>query len=65
MNKFFNKARMFAFIITVLSTIPLFIKYLTNAELENQLILHLHVWFGLIFIILAMLAMFLDKKPKK
>ncbi len=57
-----NKLRMFAFILTVGTTIPLFIKYLTGQESSNVLILDLHVWFGLAFIILAIVSMIKEKK---
>lgn len=57
-----TKLRMFSFILTVGTTIPLFIKYLTGKESSNTLIVDLHVWFGLAFIIFAIASMIKEKK---
>lgn len=57
-----TKLRMFAFILTVGTTIPLFIKYLTGQESDNVLVVDLHVWFGLTFIILAIVSMMKERK---
>lgn len=61
MKKIINKTRMIAFIVTILSTIPLFLSYLTDSQPKNELVIHLHVWFGLIFIVLSVVNMLLEK----
>lgn len=52
---------MIAFIVTILSTIPLFLSYLTDSQPKNELVTHLHVWFGLIFIVMSVVSMLLEK----
>ena len=64
MKKFINRARMMAFIVTVISTIPLFLSYLTDSQPKNELVTHLHVWFGLIFIVMSVSSMVLEKRKK-
>ncbi len=61
MRKIINKTRMIAFIVTILSTIPLFLSYLTDSQPKNELVTHLHVWFGLIFIVMSVVSMLLEK----
>lgn len=64
MKKIINKTRMMAFIVTILSTIPLFLSYLTDSQPKNELVIHLHVWFGLIFIVISVSSMVLEKRKK-
>jgi hypothetical protein len=64
MKKFIEKARIVSFVITLLTTIPLFFNYLKDIEPKNELIVHLHVWFGLFFFIFAITSMILNKKQK-
>ncbi len=54
--------RMIAFIATLLTTIPLFINYIMGSAPTHQLIVHLHVWFGLIFFITAIISMIIKRK---
>jgi hypothetical protein len=54
-------ARMITFIVTLLTTIPLFIKYVSDQPPQNMLITHLHVWFGLAFFVLAIISMIKQK----
>jgi len=54
--------RMITFIATLLTTIPLFINYIMGSEPTHQLIVHLHVWFGLIFFITAIISMIIKRK---
>lgn len=61
MRNIINKTRMIAFIVTILSTIPLFLSYLTDSQPKNELVTHLHVWFGLIFIVMSVVSMLLEK----
>ena len=56
--------RMTTFIATLLTTIPLFVNYLIGSQPKNQLIVHLHVWFGLGFLIFAIISMIIQKKNK-
>ncbi len=57
-----SKFRTVAFVLTVLTIIPLFIKYLTGQESSNTLIIDLHVWIGLAFVILATVSMIKKRK---
>lgn len=63
--KIVSSVRMLAFIATLLTTIPLFITYLLGSEPTHQLIVHLHVWFGLVFFITAIMNMIMKKKSEK
>ncbi|MCK4530969.1 MAG: hypothetical protein KAU44_07300 [Candidatus Marinimicrobia bacterium] len=65
MKKVFTMLRMTTFAGTVLTSIPLFINYLRDIEPEHQLITHLHVWFGLAFVIFAIISMIMQKKEGK
>jgi hypothetical protein len=62
MKKFVEKGRIISFIVTLLTTIPLLFNYLKNTEPKNELIVHLHVWFGLLFFTFAITSMILNKK---
>lgn len=64
MKKIINKTRMMAFIVTILSTVPLFLSYLTDSQPKNELVTHLHVWFGLIFIVISVSSMLLGKRKR-
>ena len=46
---------MVSFILVSLTSIPLFIKYLTDSSAGSRLIIDLHVWFGIAFIIFALI----------
>lgn len=65
MKKITGKVRMFSFVITLLTTIPLFINYLRGADHGNELIVHLHVWFGVTFFIFAITSMILEKQGRE
>lgn len=60
--KFISISRMVTFIVTLLTTIPLFINYLMGSEPTHALIVHLHVWFGLAFFVFAILSMRMQKR---
>ncbi|MCK9438458.1 MAG: hypothetical protein WCY43_03495 [Patescibacteria group bacterium] len=64
-KKILNIIRMFAFVGTLLTTIPLFINYLLNLAPKNELIVHLHVWLGILFFVFAVISMILQKKENK
>jgi len=62
--KIVSSVRMLTFIVTLLTTIPLFITYLLGSEPTQQLIVHLHVWFGLVFFITAIINMVIKRKER-
>lgn len=62
--KIVSSVRMLTFIVTLLTTIPLFITYLLGSEPTHQLIVHLHIWFGLVFFITAIVNMIMKKKKE-
>lgn len=61
-NKTLDSIRTTTFIILLLTSIPLFVNYILGQEPSRELIIHLHVWFGLIFLILAIISMRLRNK---
>ena len=63
--KIINIIRTVSFVATLLTTIPLFINYLAGNPPAHQLIVHLHVWFGLAFFIFGSTSMILMKKSKQ
>lgn len=65
MKKIINIGRIITFIATLLTTIPLFINYILGISSKNQLIVHLHVWFGLLFLIFAIISMVMQKKMSR
>lgn len=65
MKKIINIGRIITFIATLLTTIPLFINYILGISPKNQLIVHLHVWFGLLFLIFAIISMVMQKKKSR
>jgi len=60
--KLISSVRMITFIVTLLTTIPLFITYILGSEPTHQLIVHLHVWFGLVFFITAIVNMIIKRR---
>jgi F0F1-type ATP synthase assembly protein I len=60
--KILNALRMVTFIVTLGTTIPLFVNYLAGTAPKHAMITHLHVWFGLAFFIIAIISMLLMKK---
>lgn len=50
-----------SFIIVILTSIPLFIKYLLGSSINSGLIVDLHVWMGIIFIIGVLIRMIFFK----
>ncbi len=65
MPKIIDIGRILAFLVTLVTTIPLFINYILGTSPKNQLIVHLHVWFGLLFFIFAIISMILQKRMSK
>ena len=62
--KILNILRTVSFVATLLTTIPLFINYLVGNSPAHQMIVHLHVWFGLAFFVFGITSMILMKKKK-
>jgi len=60
--KILNILRTVSFVATLLTTIPLFINYLTGNPPAHQMIVHLHVWFGLAFFVFGITSMIQMKK---
>lgn len=50
-----------SFIIVILTSIPLFIKYLLGNSIHSGLVVDLHVWMGIIFIIGVLIRMIFFK----
>lgn len=49
------------FVITTLTSVPLFVNYLLGNEVSNTLIIDLHSWFGAFFILIAGTRMIKNK----
>ena len=64
MLKFLTIGRMATFIVTFLTTIPLFIRYLKNPPAGKMMFVHVHVWIGLLFFVFAIIGMILQRKMK-
>jgi len=62
--KILNLIRTITFIATLLTTVPLFIHYVSGNAPALHLIVHLHVWFGLAFFVFALMSMILTKRSK-
>ncbi len=53
-DKLFEMLCIISFILVTVTSIPLFIKYLTGSSAGSGLIIDLHVWFGMAFIVFAL-----------
>ena len=62
--KIISSLRMITFIVTLITTIPLFVNYIIGSEPTQELIVHLHVWFGLVFFITAIISMIQKRKER-
>jgi hypothetical protein len=63
--KIVSALKMIGFIGTILTSIPLFTLYISGIEPSHRLMIHLHVWFGLLFIIFAVTNMIINKRQAK
>lgn len=63
--KIFKILCMVSFILVVITSIPLFIKYLTGNEAGSRLIIDLHIWFGIAFIFFALIRIIKFRGLKK
>ncbi len=60
--KVLNVLRMVTFIVTLLTSVPLFVNHIKDIDPKYALVTELHVWFGLAFFIVAIISMILNKK---
>ena len=60
--KLINALRIIGFAGTILTSLPLFVHYLAKTTPDHRLIVHLHVWFGLLFILFAVTSMILNRR---
>lgn len=63
--KIISMLKMIGFIGTILSSIPLFIFYISGQPPKNFLLVHLHVWLGAMFIVFAITNMVIKKRAEK
>lgn len=56
-NRMLAFAQILTFAITAITSIPLLVSYLRDVDPMNPIFIHLHVWFGLAFIIVALVKM--------
>ena len=54
-----------SFIVVVLTTIPLFVNYLKGTEPKFPIFVHLHIWFGVIFVVVVIIRMIMNRKTLK
>lgn len=64
MKKLIKSIKILPFLITLITSILLFIPYLRNIN-NYSIGVHLHVWFGLIFLIMITQKIGKDKKKQK
>lgn len=62
MQKILNILRISAFIIVLITSIPLTINYFKGSEPEYEMITKLHVYVGIAFFIVAIASMIINKK---
>lgn len=63
--KIISTLKLVGFIGIILTSIPLFILYILDIEPNHRLMIHLHVWLGLLFIIFAVTNMIMNKRQAK
>ncbi len=57
--------RMVAFIVTVLTSIPLIVSHIKGVRPQFPIFADLHTWFGIAFAILAVSSMSMQRKMNK
>ena len=55
-------AQILTFAITAVTSIPLIVSYLKGVNPVNHIFVHLHVWFGLAFIVIALIKMLSERR---
>ncbi len=63
--KIISLGRLITFIVTALTAIPLLLNHIKGVRPEHRLITDLHTWFGVAFIILAVISMSQQRKNRK
>jgi hypothetical protein len=63
--KIISAIKMIGFIGTILTSVPLFILYIFSIEPSHKFMMHIHVWFGLLFIVFAITNMAMNKRQGK
>ncbi len=63
--KYISMGRMITFIVTVLTSIPLFVSHIKGVNPQFPIFTDLHTWFGLAFVILAVISMSIQRKMNK
>jgi hypothetical protein len=63
--KIVSALKMIGFIGTIITSIPLFILYISGIEPSHRFMVHLHFWSGLLFIIFAVTNMVMNKRQVK
>jgi len=61
-KKILNIIQILTFIVTSATAIPLLVSYLRDVDSAFPLFTHLHVWFGFVFILVAITRMAAMKK---
>ena len=64
-DKLFKVLCIISFVLVAVTSIPLFIKYLTGSQMGSRFIIDLHVWFGIAFIIFALIRIIRFRGLKK
>ena len=62
--KLINVLRIIGFTGTILTSLPLFVHYLTKTVPDHRIIVHLHVWLGFLFIMFAVTSMIMNRRAK-
>jgi hypothetical protein len=64
MLKLVTKLRIISLIALIITSVPLVISYWAGTEPRNPIITHLHVYIGILFVVLAVTNMILMKREK-
>ena len=65
MRKILLWTTVLSFIMIVLTTIPLFVSYLKGTEPKLSIFVHLHVWFGVMLVVVVIIRMIMNRKTLK
>jgi len=65
MRKILLWTTVLSFIMIVLTTIPLFVSYLKGTEPKFSIFVHLHVWFGVMLVVVVIIRMIMNRKTLK
>ncbi len=60
-----NPIRMLSFVVMVLTSVPLVIHYIQGTSAEHELVVHLHVLSGILFVITAIPTMIMSRQKKR